>query len=223
MIIAIDGTTSSGKSTLSRALGKKLNFCVLGTGSLYRAIALKMINLNIDKNDNNSIKNMLATTTIESKYINGETIIYVDGLKQENNLLSSHNVSVFTPFIASKEFVREFVRTIQKQMAKENKNIIVEGRDIGSVVFPNADIKLFVDASIEARAKRRLNDYLSQGKKYSLKQVINEIEKRDQQDQTRHTSPLIMTSDAYLIDTTNTTINKAVDKVLEILENKKSD
>jgi len=223
MIIAIDGTSSSGKSTLSRELGKKLNICVLGTGSIYRAIALKLINLNINKDEDIKIKQMLESTKIQSKYIDKKTKIYVDGIEQSNEILSSHDVSVFTPFIASKEFVREYVRKIQKQMAKDNKNIIVEGRDIGSVVFPNADIKLFVDASIEARAQRRLTDYKSQGKNYSLKQVIDEVEKRDQQDKTRHSSPLIKTNDAYLINTTNTTVTEAVDIVINLIKNKKSD
>lgn len=220
MIIAIDGTASSGKSSISRELGKRLDFCVLGTGSLYRALTLKLINLSIAPDDEQMIKNTLLTTTIESEYEGGRTKIYLDGIEQDLNLLNSHEVSVLVAHVACKEYVREFVRKIQRETASKHQNIIVEGRDIGSVVFPNADVKLFIDASVTARAERRLIDYKNQGKKITLESVIKEIEQRDQQDRERELSPLMMTSDSILIDTTNNTINDSVEEVLNILKDK---
>jgi len=217
MIIAIDGTSSSGKSSIARALGKKLNITTLGTGSIYRAIALKMLNLNISENDDIRIKEMLETTNIESFNYNGETTIKVDGLTQPKDVLSSHEVSVFTPLISCKDYVREYVRSYQRKLAEENKDIIIEGRDIGSVVFPSADYKFFIDADIKARASRRLNDYVNQGKIYTLKDVIEEIQERDNKDRQRHISPLIMTSDSILIDTSDISINQSVDKIISYI------
>ncbi len=217
MIIAIDGTASSGKSSIARELGKRLGFNVLGTGSIYRAISLKLLNLKIDKDDDDAIKQILDTTTIESTFVNGTTTIYMDGILQPLDELNSHEVSVFVPHIAEKEFVREFVRAIQRQTAEAYPNIIVEGRDIGSVVFPDAEIKLFIDADALTRAKRRQANYLEQGKNLDLDEVLNEIEERDNEDRQRDISPLIMTSTSILIDTSSCSVEESVNRILKIV------
>lgn len=221
MIIAIDGTASSGKSSIARALGKKLGFSVLGTGSIYRAIALKLLNLGIKADDDESIKQILETTTIESVYNGETTYIVLDGIIQPAASLNSHEVSVFVPHIASKEYVRVFVRKIQHDVANKNENIIVEGRDIGSVVFPEADIKLFIDADAVTRAKRRQANYLEQGKATSIEDVLAEIEERDNEDRTREVSPLIMTSDSMLIDTSSCSIDESVNMILKMVSDKR--
>ena len=220
MIIAIDGTTSSGKTSISKALGAKLNCPTINTGSIYRAIAYKTTLLNIQPENEELIKTMLNSTIIEVSFVAGNNYIKIDGLFPTQNDLSSPEISNLTPKIANKPFVREFVRKIQKQLANDNNNIIVEGRDIGSVVFPNADFKFYIDADIETRAKRRLKDYISQGKNYSLQQVVDDVLKRDNQDQYRDNSPLIMTSDSILIDTTDLTIEQCVKKLISIIEEK---
>ena len=221
MIIAIDGTSSSGKSTIARALGKKLNISVIGTGSIYRAIALKMLNFGIDEHDDIRIKTMLDSTIINIGFSAGKASIIIDGILQKADDLNSPEVSVFTPKIANKPFVREFVRKIQKQEAQNHKDIIIEGRDIGSVVFPNAEVKIFIDADETTRAKRRLNDYIKQGKNKTLQDVILELEERDNEDRTREISPLIMTSESIIIDTTSYTIEESLETIIKIINNKK--
>ena len=220
MIIAIDGTASSGKSTISRELGKKLNISVLGTGSIYRAITLKVLNFNIRPYDDNRIKEMLETTIIESEFINGKTHIVIDGISQDLASLNSHEVSKLVPYISAKPFVREYVRNIQRTQASKHKDIIVEGRDIGSVVFPNADIKLFIDADEKTRAKRRKANYDQQGLNTPLNEVLKEIHERDEQDRSRSLSPLIMTSDAIIIDTSSLTIEESVNEIIKIINDK---
>lgn len=221
MIIAIDGTASSGKSSIAKALGKRLGFAVLGTGSIYRAIALKLLNLGIKADDEESIKQILETTTIESIY-NGETTsIVMDGIVQPLSALNSQEVSVFVPHVADKEFVREFVRKIQHDVALKNENIIVEGRDIGSVVFPEADLKLFIDADAVTRAKRRQANYLEQGQATSIDDVLAEIEERDNEDRNREISPLIMTSDSMLIDTSSCSVDESVNMILKMVSDKR--
>lgn len=221
MIIAIDGTASSGKSSLSKAMAKKLHIPVIGTGSIYRAIALKLLTFEIDDFDDVKIKSVLDSTIIEVKFEDYSPYIVLDGIRQNPSKLSSHSVSVFTPKIANKPFVREFVRKIQKKTAKHNKDIIVEGRDIASIVFPNADLKLYVDADLETRAKRRQQDYISQGKNFSYEEVVAEIQARDEEDMNRSSSPLIMTSDSVLIDTTDTSLEECVDNVIRLYNEKR--
>lgn len=218
MIIAIDGTSSSGKSSISKELGKKLNIPVLGTGLIYRAVAKKLFGLTSIKGNDKALNEILALTTITTQYEGDKCQIIMDGLEEPDFILHSPDISKFTPVIAVNPIIREFVRKIQHQEAKIHKNIIVEGRDIGSVVFPNADFKFFIDADIKTRAERRLNDYINQGRNdQTLEMVINEIEHRDEQDRNREISPLIMTSDAHIIDSSNTSIIKCVNQMIEII------
>lgn len=221
MIIAIDGTASSGKSTLSRALGKALGINVLGTGSLYRAITLKIINLNIDVNDDDRIAEMLDNTILESRFNNDTTSIVLDGIVQSYSQLNSEEVSNLCPQISCKEYVRVFVRRIQKHEAEKHHNIIVEGRDIGSVVFPEAEIKLFIDADIKTRAKRRQLDLYKSGVKVKYEDVLNDLIARDEADRKREISPLLMTSDSIIIDTSSMSVKESVNQIIKILADKK--
>ena len=217
MIIAIDGTTSSGKSSITKELAKQTKICHINTGLIYRAITKKCLNLNISQNDDDNIKFLLETTNLEYSYDKEKITIKIDGLIQCHKDLTSPEVSNLTPEIAQKDFVREYVRNIQKQLAKINPSVIVEGRDIGSVVFPNADYKFYIDADINTRAERRYKDYLNQGKNITKEQVVKDIINRDNEDQNREHSPLIMTSDSILIDTTNLTIQESVDQIKKII------
>ena len=222
MIIAIDGTSSSGKSTISRELGRRLGINVLGTGSLYRSVALKMLNLSISIDDDERIKQMLEKTIIESKFSNGTTTILLDGIAQSLDRLNEPDVSELSALVAQKPYVRDFVRKIQRSMAEKSKHIIVEGRDIGSVVFPEAEIKLFIDADIVTRAKRRQAEYIKNGENIPLKKVIKQLEDRDIEDRKRDISPLIMTSDAIIIDTSSTPVSETVDRVISIITERTS-
>lgn len=221
MIIAIDGTASSGKTSAAKELSKRLDVPLLPTGLIYRAITLKAINENIASENQTALSKMLESTTIETVYMNKSVSVYLDKLPVSYELLKSEKVSENVAKYACIPFVREFVRKIQRQQADLHKNIIVEGRDIGSIVFPNADIKFFVDADLETRAIRRQKEFLNAGENMSLEQVKEAIIERDETDRKRMISPLIMTSDAVLIDTSDMNVMQVVDLMIEKINQKK--
>lgn len=221
MIIAIDGTASSGKTSAAKELSKRLDIPLLPTGLIYRAITLKAINENIVPENQSGLSKMLESTTIETVYMDKSVSVYLDKLPVSYELLKSEKVSENVAKYACIPFVREYVRKIQRQQADLHKNIIVEGRDIGSIVFPNADIKFFVDADLETRAIRRQKEFLNAGENMSLEQVKEAIIERDEADRKRMISPLIMTSDAILIDTSNMNVMQVVDLMIEKINQKK--
>ncbi len=221
MIIAIDGTASSGKTSASRELSKRLNIPLLPTGLIYRAITFKALGENISPDNKSALLKMIERTEIDLVYMNKEVSIYLDRLPVSYEELKSQDVSENVAHYSCIPFVREFVRKIQKEQAKKYADVIVEGRDIGSVVFPNADIKFFVDADLETRAKRRQKEYLSKGENLSLEKVKEIINARDEEDRHRILSPLIMTSDSVLIDTSDMTILGVVDEMIQKINQKK--
>lgn len=221
MIIAIDGTASSGKTSAAKELSKRLDVPLLPTGLIYRAITLKAINENIVPENQSGLSKILESTTIETVYMNKSVSVYLDKLPVSYEFLKSEKVSENVAKYSCIPFVREYVRKIQRQQAKTYKNIIVEGRDIGSIVFPNADIKFFVDADLETRAIRRQKEFLNAGENMSLEQVKEAIIERDEADRKRMISPLIMTSDAILIDTSNMNVMQVVDLMIEKINQKK--
>lgn len=211
MIIAMDGTSGSGKSTLAKELAKRLNFGFFSAGALYRAITVKAINLNLDENDDEGLQELVQNTKIVYTYDGEKNVMLLDGINI-NDRLHTEETSELVSKIAIKPYIREFVRTLQRDTASNNENIVMEGRDIGSVIFPNADLKIFVDCKIETRAKRRLND-LSKHEKVSLETVIKNLEERDYMDIHRSISPLVMCEDAILIDTTLNTIDECLHQI----------
>lgn len=221
MIIAIDGTASSGKTSASRELSKRLNIPLLPTGLIYRAITFKALGENISPDNKFALLKMIERTEIDLVYMNKEVSIYLDRLPVSYEELKSQEVSENVAHYSCIPFVREFVRKIQKEQANKYADVIVEGRDIGSVVFPNADIKFFVDADLETRAKRRQKEYLSKGENLSLEKVKEIINARDEEDRHRILSPLIMTSDSVLIDTSDMTILGVVDEMIQKINQKK--
>lgn len=221
MIIAIDGTASSGKTSASRELSKRLNIPLLPTGLIYRAITFKALSENISPDNKSALLKMIERTEIDLVYMNKEVSIYLDRLPVSYEELKSQDVSENVAHYSCIPFVREFVRKIQKEQANKYADVIVEGRDIGSVVFPNADIKFFVDADLETRAKRRQKEYLSKGENFSLEKVKEIINARDEEDRHREISPLIMTSDSVLIDTSDMTILGVVDEMIQKINQKK--
>ena len=221
MIIAIDGTASSGKTSASRELSKRLNIPLLPTGLIYRAITLKALSENISPDNKFALLKMIERTEVDLVYMNKEVSIYLDRLPVSYEELKSQDVSENVAHYSCIPFVREFVRKIQKEQANKYADVIVEGRDIGSVVFPNADIKFFVDADLETRAKRRQKEYLLKGENLSLEKVKEIINERDEEDRHRVLSPLIMTSDSVLIDTSDMTILGVVDEMIQKINQKK--
>jgi len=219
MIIAIDGTSSSGKSTLSKALAKNIKFAHLNTGSIYRAISLLVLKQNIPLSSTQQIINCAKKANIKVVFEHGESEVYINGIK-ETKSLRSPEVSNVVAEIAKIEGVRKCTRIIQNNVANASDNLIVEGRDIGSVVFPNAEIKIFITASPEIRAQRRLNEYLSLGAKKTLKEVLKELNERDEADTTRKHSPLVIPKGAIIFDTSDYNIAEGTAALTKLVKDK---
>ncbi|MBW4828769.1 MAG: (d)CMP kinase [Clostridiaceae bacterium] len=211
--IAIDGPAGAGKSTISKLVAKKLNIEYVDTGAIYRAFTLKLLEEKIDLTDEFKVLKELKNTSIN--FMDGH--IYLDSKivdKQIRDNIVSQNVSN----IAKIKEVREEMIKLQRKIS-EGKNIIMDGRDIGTVVLPNAKFKFFIIASVEERAKRRYKDLIKKEEKnISLEQVKKEIEKRDKIDSTRAIAPLKKSVDAIEIDTTNKSVNECVKLIVDIVE-----
>lgn len=195
IIIAIDGTSGSGKSTLAKIIAKELSFSILNTGLLYREITSSCLAKNINKE---SIDEVIRLAT-DFDFHQG-----IEGLHTEK-------ISQMVPFIARIPAVRDEVKKFQKKIAR-NKNIVIEGRDIGTVVFPKADYKIFITASIEERAKRRYRQ-IEKTEKVDLEKIMKNLEARDFNDAHRMESPLRIPKDAYILDTTGKTIQDTLKEV----------
>lgn len=210
--IAIDGPSASGKSTIAKKVSQRLNIEYIDTGAMYRAITYKVLSNNIDPLDVESVINLLDTTEID--FIDNS--IYLDDIIVDNEIRSnlvSNNVS----YIAKIKEVRDKLVKLQQSMSK-TKSIIMDGRDIGTVVLPNADYKFFVTASVNERADRRYQELLSRGEKLiSLDSIVSDIIKRDEIDSNREIGPLRQSIDSYVLDTTNKSIEESVDYIILIV------
>lgn len=202
--IAIDGPAGSGKSTVAKIVAKKLNFEYIDTGAMYRAFTYKVLNHNLNPQEETSVVSLLSNTEID--FIHNH--IYLDG-KRVDDLIRTTQINSNVSYIASFREVRLFMVHLQKKMA-ERKSVVMDGRDITTVVLPDADFKFFITASVEERAKRRYLEFIENGVNTSFKEIIDGIEKRDIIDSTRTESPLTKTEDSVLIDTTNLTIDDCV-------------
>lgn len=219
MIIAIDGTSGSGKSYLGKQLARNLNYAFLSSGSIYRAMALSITIAKLDPHQEDKITDHIKNNTkIEIKVDNGLSEMYLNGKKVVLELRTPE-VTYVSAIISKIPKIREIARYLQHKIADECKNIVVDGRDIGSVVFPNADIKFFVTADIDVRAKRRLQDYLKTNSKISLSEVKKELIARDQEDTNRKISPLIVPKGAIIINTSNQSREEIVNEVKGIVLN----
>lgn len=219
LIIAIDGPSAVGKSTISKLIAQELGYLYIDTGSIYRALTWKVLQKNIDSNNEDLILNLLLKTRIIIKKTNSGFKdyyhIFVDGedLTEEiRNPKIDQNVSQ----IAKMPKIRKQLISLQKNLAKKG-NVVMEGRDIGSIIFPNADIKLYFTASEEERIKRRYQELKDRGYKISHKEVKEQILRRDVIDSNRKYAPLTKTEDAILIDTTNKTIEEVKNEILKII------
>ena len=214
-IVAIDGPAGSGKGTITKLVGEKLGLVNIDTGATFRCVALNMLQKNIKIEEEDKIEEMLNNIKIEMKenaeiFLNGEEVTKKIRENEVNNFVSP---------VSTIKIVRDKLLEIQRKIA-EGKNVIMEGRDIGTVVFPNADVKIYLDASPEERAKRRLRQNEEKGIKSSYEEVLQNIIDRDKRDSSREIAPLKQAEDAVYVDTTNLTIEEVVNKIIEIIKNK---
>ncbi len=220
VIVAIDGPSSSGKSTIAKLVAKHFNFTYIDSGSIYRAITYVAIKNNLIKTgdiDLVSLIDLLNNCSISFSFnTHNQNIIKLDDFSVENEIRTfeiSNNVSL----IAEKNEIRKYVLKIQKDISN-NKSVVMDGRDIGSVVFPNADFKFFLDASIDVRASRRWNELKSIEKDLKFEVVKKDLLKRDDKDVNRKYSPLIRSKDSILINSNELEISEVVDIIIDIID-----
>lgn len=215
-VIAIDGPAGAGKSTVAKLVAKQLGFLYVDTGAMYRALTLKAINEHIPFTDENKLIEMAKNTHIELQDDENNYRVFLDG-KDVSKEIRTEEVSKGTHFIASILPIREILWKMQREM-RERYNIVMEGRDIGSKVFPDAQLKIFLDASVEERARRRYLQLKEMGIENDIKDIEKEIKERDEKDKARSISPLVKTPDAFYIDTTGMSIQQVVEKIISLYE-----
>ena len=208
MIVAIDGPAGSGKSTTAKLVGMKMNFLYIDTGAMYRAMTVKVKKSGVGYDDRDGICSLLPDTVIDQRIdeITGDTKTFLDGVDVSQEIRTPEISKGVTSVCEIKE-VREKLVSLQREMGKK-KNVILDGRDIGTVVFPDADMKFFMVADIDIRAKRRLAELNAKGIDTTFEEVRNDIERRDKRDSSRSNSPLKPAEDAILIDTGDLTIQE---------------
>lgn len=220
-VIAIDGFSSCGKSTLARQLADKLKFAYVDSGAMYRAITLHFLKNNTDLNDSKSIERHTNSANITFKSINNQNVIFLneeDVSEEIRTMHVSNNVSRVSPH----PFVREALVSHQQKIGKAS-SVIMDGRDIGTRVFPSAHVKLFMTADPAKRAERRFSELTSKGHRVTLDEIYQNLAKRDYDDTTRSESPLVCAEDAIVIDNTHLTMTDqfkiALDIILPIIDN----
>jgi len=216
MIIAIDGPAGSGKSTTARLLAKKLNFIYLDSGAMYRAVTLFFLRNNIDLKNHHDILSALDEINLKIDYKSNNFDVYVQN-KNVNDFIRDEKININVSKISEISEIRKKMVELQRDFSI-NKNIVIEGRDIGSHVFPSAEFKFYVDANIKVRAARRMKDTFNNAK-ISLDEMCEQILKRDKIDSNRDISPLIKPEDAVVVDTTFLSIEEQVIKLFNIITN----
>lgn len=214
-IVAIDGPAGAGKGTITKIVGEKLNLLNVDTGAMYRCVALQMVRNNVDINDVDAIKKILDNIEIRLENIDGVINVFLNG-EDVTKEIRTEEISKFVSPVSTIRIVREKMVELQRNYGKM-QDIIMEGRDIGTEVFPNANVKIYLDATSEERAKRRLLQNEEKGIKCNYEDILKEIKIRDERDSTRELSPLKKADDAILVDSTNLTIDEVVGVIIEII------
>lgn len=219
--VAIDGPVGAGKSTVARESAKRLGFIYADTGALYRGVALYTVRKGLNENDadyKEKAAALLPEITIEPRLVDGEQRIFLCGedVSQEIRL---PEISMAASTVSSIPEVRGFLLELQRDIARKN-NVLMDGRDIGTVVLPSAQVKIFITASPEIRAKRRFQELVQKDVETSFEQVLNDLNRRDYQDSHRAVAPLKMAEDAVLLDTSELDFEQSVQKVIELVRAK---
>ncbi|ADQ40818.1 cytidylate kinase [Caldicellulosiruptor acetigenus I77R1B] len=212
--IAIDGPAGAGKSTISKLLASQLGYIHIDTGAMYRAVGLKVLKSNISPHDSRKIVEILNSTDIQIKLVDGKQLVFLDG-EDVTEKIRQPEVSMYASDVSKIREVRERLVKMQQDLAKQ-KGVIMDGRDIGTHVLPNAELKIFLTATAEERAKRRFLELKQKGYDVDYYQLLDEIKKRDQNDMTREFAPLRVAEDAIVIDSTSLSIEEVLQKVLEL-------
>ncbi len=214
--VAIDGPAGAGKSTIARTVAGLLGYIYVDTGALYRAIGLFATRNGIAYNDEQALDSKLKDAEVELCYQNGVQCVLLGG-EDVSQAIRSPEMSKAASAVSALSCVREYLFHTQQRMAETN-NVIMDGRDIGTVVLPNADVKIYLTASVEARAKRRYDEYIAKGEEVSYNTILMDMQQRDYNDTHRAIAPLRQADDAVLLDTSGQTVEQSVELVLNLLK-----
>ncbi len=214
--VAIDGPAGAGKSTLSRKTAENLGFIYVDTGALYRTVGLKFSRMGADTNLNCDVEAILADTTVDIRFVNGEQRVFLDG-EDVSDAIRTPAASMMASAVSAKPPVRAFLLDMQRKLAREN-NVVMDGRDIGTVVLPDATVKIYLTASAEDRAKRRYEELLEKGTAVTFKEVYDDMVQRDYNDMHRDIAPLKQADDAIVADTTGFELKDSLALLLKIVK-----
>ncbi len=214
--IAIDGPAAAGKSTIAKIVAEKLGYVYIDTGAMYRAITLKALTAGIDLSSNEQAGALLLKSTIDLVPVDGGQNVLLDG-EEVSEAIRSQHVTAAVSEMAAHELVRKRMVELQQRMA-QGRGVVMDGRDIGTHVLPNAELKVFMSATVEERARRRFEENQKRGIATSLEELQAEIAKRDKMDSEREVAPLQQAHDAVYLDTTALTISEAAEAILKLAE-----
>ena len=219
--IAIDGPSGAGKSTISREIARRLGLVYVDTGALYRAVGLYAFEAGISRDEIKRIVDMLCNIVLDIKYVDSEQRIILNG-RDVSDEIRKPEISMYASDVSALPKVREFLFDIQKDLARAN-NAIMDGRDIGTVVLPDAQLKIFLTASVQERAKRRLDELKLRKIEAEYEQVLEEMKQRDENDSKRAVAPLRPADDAVILDTTGNTFEMSLNEVMTLISERLSD
>ncbi|MCR5626771.1 MAG: (d)CMP kinase [Lachnospiraceae bacterium] len=214
--IALDGPAGAGKSTIAKRVASELKFIYVDTGAMYRAMALYMLNENVDLSDTKAIAEKCKSAEIEIRYTDGVQCVFLNG-ENVNDKIRTPRVSDAASKTSVVKEVRVILVKLQQELAAKT-DVVMDGRDIGSKVLPNAQLKIYMTASSRVRAERRYKELTEKGEKCELDQIEAEIKERDERDMNREESPLVQAEDAILLDTSDMTIDEVVEKIISLKE-----
>ncbi len=214
--VAIDGPSGAGKSTIARTAAKKLGFIYVDTGALYRTIGLAVFRKNFDALNPNEVISVLPEINIKLKYVDNNQRVYLND-EDVSELIRTPEISLFASRVSIIAEVREFLLDMQRDIADKN-NVIMDGRDIGTVILPNAKVKIFLTASDEKRAERRYLELFQKGVSTTIEEVLNDMRERDKKDSSRSLAPLKKADDAILLDTSELNLEESINTVINIIK-----
>ena len=216
--VAIDGPAGAGKSTIAKRLAKELGFVYVDTGAMYRAIGLYMLKNSVDGSDEAAVSEAVKNVEVTLSYDDGVQCVYLNG-EDVSKMIRTEEVSALASQTSAYQAVREKLLDLQRTMAKNN-DVLMDGRDIGTTILPNADVKIYLTASVETRAKRRYDEYIAKGQTCYLVEIEEDIKTRDHNDMTRKISPLKKADDAIEVDSSDMNIDEVVETIKNICKEK---
>ena len=215
--IAIDGPAGAGKSTIAKAVSKELSFVYVDTGAMYRAMALLCIRLGLDGKDEDKVVSACEGASVEIKYKDGAQVVFLNG-EDVNGFIRTQEVGDMASAVSVYKGVREKIVKLQQELAAK-ENVVMDGRDIASCVLPNADLKIYLDADVNIRAKRRYDELIAKGQPANLEKIVEEVKERDYRDMHRDNSPLVRVPEAILVDSSHMSIEEVKDAIINEFNN----